>query len=82
VTRVILDMATSAKLDQVAGQVEVCDPSGRTLGYFTPVVDRSLYEGVEIPFSEEELVRGEEETSGRTYTTAEVLAHLKSLEKP
>jgi hypothetical protein len=81
VTRLILDPATAAKLDGTAGSIELCDPSGRTLGYFTPVVDRSLYQGVEIPFSEEELARAEKEVEGKTYTTDEVLAHLRSLER-
>jgi len=80
-TRIILDPATSARLGAVAGRAELCDNAGRTLGYFTPAVDRALYEGVEIPFSEEELARADKEAEGRTYTTAEVLAHLKSLEE-
>jgi hypothetical protein len=79
VTLVILDMATSAKLDQVAGQVEVCDPSGRTLGYFTPVVDRTLYAGVECPVSNEELTRREREEP--TSSTREILDRLKDREQ-
>ncbi len=36
---------------------------------------RSLYEGLEIPFTEEELRQPEQETE--SYTTAEVLAYLE-----
>jgi hypothetical protein len=79
-TRIVLDEATSDKLTQVADGAELCDATGRTLGFFTPLANRALYEGVECPLSEEELQQREKETEGRTYTTAEVLAHLKSLE--
>jgi hypothetical protein len=79
VTRLILDPATAAKLDGTAGHIELCDPSGRTLGYFTPVVDRSLYEGVECPVSHEELSRREREET--TSSTREVLARLEKLER-
>jgi hypothetical protein len=60
-------------------RLEVCDEKGLTLGYVQPVPsrDRSLYEGVEIPVSEEELQRAEQETE--SYTTAEVLAYLEKL---
>ena len=54
---------------------ELCDPSGRILGYFTPAADRDLYATAEIPpIDEEELRRREHEEGG--YTTAEVLDHL------
>ena len=76
-TRIVLDPATSARLKQeAADQIELCDDSGHTLGFFKPLADRSLYEGLEIPFTEEELALAEQET--KTYSTAEVLAHLKS----
>jgi hypothetical protein len=78
-TRIILDPATAAKLREVAQNVDLCDPSGQTLGYFTPAVDRSLYEGVECPLSNEELTRIEREDE--RFTTEEVLAHLKKLEQ-
>jgi hypothetical protein len=78
-TQLILDEATAAKLRQAAGSVELIDPSGRTVGVFTPPVDRALYEGVECPVSNEELARREREEP--RFTTAEVLAHLKSLEQ-
>src|SRR2546425_3495040 len=74
-TRVLLDQTTLSLFYNPSEQVEVCDEAGRTLGYFTPVEDRSLYERVEVPFSEEELDRFEQEPGGRTL--AEILADLE-----
>ena len=79
-SKLILDPETSSKLRSLTGPVELCNDSGRTPGYFTPAEDRSLYEGVEIPFTEEELRRAEQETE--SYTTEEVLEYLKNLETP
>ena len=76
---IIVDAALSSKLDQQFQPVELCDPSGRVLGQFIPKVDLSQYEPLEPQVSEEELDRREQETE--SYTTEEVLAYLKSLEK-
>ncbi len=77
-TRIVLDPGTSARLKQeAADQIELCDDSGHTLGFFKPLADRSLYEGLEIPFTEEELALAEQET--KTYSTAEV---LRTSQKP
>jgi hypothetical protein len=73
-TKVILDH-DSSKLENLADRVEVCDRSGRTLGYFVPAVDRSLYEGLQVPFSDEELDRFEREPGGRSLP--EILADLE-----
>ena len=54
-TRVLLDQTTLSRFYNPSEQVEVCDEAGRTLGHFTPLEDRSLYERVEVPFTEEEL---------------------------
>jgi hypothetical protein len=77
-SKLILDSATATLLQSLTGRVELCDDSGRTLGYFTPREDRSLYEGVVVPFTEEELRQAEQAT--KWYTTEEVLAYLKNLE--
>jgi hypothetical protein len=59
---------------------ELCDSSGRLLGYFTPAANRDLYATAEIPpIDEEELQRREHEQGG--YTTAEVLEHLEKLSR-
>jgi hypothetical protein len=74
-TRVILDEATLSKLLQVQERVELCDATGRTWGYFTPVADRSLYEGLEVPFTEEELRIRDQDSRGRTLP--EILTDLE-----
>jgi len=69
------DSATLDKLRQVNERVEIRDEEGELIGYFTPRVDRSLYESVEIPVSEEELRRRAQKGGGRTL--AEILADLE-----
>jgi hypothetical protein len=73
-TRVILDQATLAKLQQAGEPVAVCDESGHTRGYFSPLGKHSPYEGLQIPFSEEELQRRERQPGGRAL--AEILTDL------
>jgi hypothetical protein len=71
-----LDEATLAKLRSVKDRVEVCDEQGRIVGYFEP----SKYAGVVMPPEpgEEELAAAE---AGPTYSLAEVMDYLKTLEK-
>jgi hypothetical protein len=77
---IIVDAALSSKLGQQFQPVELCDPDGRVLGQFIPKIDLSQYEPLEPQVSEEELDRRQfQETE--SYTTEEVLAYLKSLEK-
>jgi hypothetical protein len=78
-SQIIVDAALSSQLGQQFQPVELCDPSGRVLGQFIPKVDLSQYGPLEPQVSEEELDRREQETE--SYTTEEVLAYLKSLEK-
>ncbi len=75
--KIYLDPPTVTKLDRVDGAVELCDASGRTLGYFHPIADGSEYESAEPPISEEELRARASEVGG--LSTAEVLAYLNSL---
>ena len=74
-TRVILDQAMLAKLHHLQERLELCDESGRTLGIVTPAPGRSLYDTVQVPFTEEELDQVEQDLSGRTL--AEILADLE-----
>jgi hypothetical protein len=78
-TRIILDASVSSKLSNLIEAVEICDPYGRVLGRFIPRIDMSEWEPVSPDVSEEELDRREQ--SEEWYTTEQVLAHLKSLEK-
>jgi len=75
--KIILDPAALAALGKLDHFAELCDPSGRTVGYFTPSASGNLYDDAEIPYDEEELQRREQEPGG--YTTAEVLDYLEKL---
>jgi hypothetical protein len=77
-TQVVVDGALLSKLQELAEPVELCDKAGRVLGRFLPVIDPSQYEGLEPQISKEELQR-RKQSKGKTYTTAEVLAHLEQL---
>jgi hypothetical protein len=74
-TRVVVDDALRTKLCNLTQPLELCDNSGHVLGHFLPdVVD----EGREPQIGAEELQR-RKQNKGKTYTTAEVLAHLEKL---
>jgi hypothetical protein len=78
-TRITVNGELSTKLQELVEEVELCDPSGQVLGRFVPEFDMSQWEPMEPEISEEELQRREQSTEW--YTTEEVLAYLKSLEK-
>jgi hypothetical protein len=79
-TQIILDAATSGKLAELGRSAELCDPSGKVLGRFVPLIDLSEWEPVSPPVSEEELDRREQ--SDQWYTTEQVLERLRNLENP
>ena len=73
--KVVLDQATLAMLRAQRERVEVCDESGQTVGYFNPPADRSRYSTVEVPITEAELRKIEENLTGRPL--ADILADLE-----
>jgi hypothetical protein len=75
-TRLTIDDALGSQLAGQQGCVELCDPSGKTIGFFTPLVPGSQPQRLEPKVSEEELDRREKEE--QTYSTAEVKARLES----
>ena len=77
-TRILLDAALASKLTDLKTPADLCDPSGRVLGRFVPAVDLSEWEPVSDPISDEELER-RLNSNEKSYTTAEVLAHLEKL---
>jgi hypothetical protein len=77
-TQITVDAALASKFQDLAQVAEVCDPSGRVLGRFIPVLDLAEWEPVSPDVSEEELDR-RAKSKERRYTTAEVLAHLEKL---
>ena len=80
-TRVIVDNILRSKLHNLTEPLELCDPSGTVLGHLVPTCDLSDYEPWIPEFTDEEL-RLAEQSDEKRYTTAEMLAHLASLEKP
>jgi hypothetical protein len=60
-SKVVLDPPSLAKLRQAGGRVEVCDESGRTVGIFLSLLDRSLFDETEFSLTREELQRFEYE---------------------
>ena len=75
-TQLILDATVSSRLNALTHSVELCDPSGKVLGRFVPLIDLSQWEPVSPEASEEELDR-REQAGEKRYTTAEVLAYLE-----
>jgi hypothetical protein len=87
--KVTLDASFQTKLANLAGQVELCDESGQTVGYFLSVAEyerlqqleaeyeRFLYAKAQNLFADEELDQAEQESE--EYTTHELLQHLEQL---
>jgi hypothetical protein len=76
--QIMLDASVASKLNEVFLPVELCDPSGRVLGKFVPLIDMSEWEAVTPAAGEAELDRREQANEKR-YTTAEVIAYLEKL---
>jgi hypothetical protein len=76
-TRLVVPDTLRARLEDCTESVRLCDESGHVLGYFLPaeIYDRTLYDGVEPPISDEEFRRRASEPGGRTL--AEILADLQ-----
>lgn len=92
-TRVIVDAALLSRLHNLNEPLELCDESGHVLARVAPVSgiasskmtsgdkdtgDLSEYEPLEPQISEEEILR-RLQSNEKTYSTAEVLAHLGNL---
>jgi hypothetical protein len=74
--RIILDRAVLDKFGDLKAGAELCDDSGRVVGFFTPACDRPSYAGVEAPVSRDELWRRARQAGGRALQ--EILADLES----
>jgi hypothetical protein len=70
---VVEDAAVVAALESIANRSELCDSTGRVLGYFVPgTVDRTIYyKGMKSPYSREELDRRIREETKNSKTLAE-----------
>lgn len=76
--KVVIDSDTISKLGS-GSQLELCDASGRTFGFFVPAGRQkvSLKDWAAMLFTSEELEKARNEPGGRT--TEEVLQRLKGL---
>lgn len=63
--RVTVDNSLRSVLHDFRLPLELCDASGRILGYLTPATDPGDYEGIDSPTSPEELRRRSEARGGR-----------------
>jgi hypothetical protein len=73
-TRLTVDAAFLARLDKLDSIVEVCDESGRTVGYFHSVL-ASNAGAARSPFSDEEIQRRRQQRTGRALS--EIMADLE-----
>jgi hypothetical protein len=68
-TKVVVDAATRARLNNLSDLLEVCDESGRVLGYFHPVPAPFPTEAyVQSPVPEEEIECRRRQRTGRALT--------------
>ena len=63
--KIVVDEELRKKLHNLTESLELCDEQGHVLGYVTPAVDKSLYDQVQSPLSEEELQERMKEEGGR-----------------
>lgn len=66
-TKITVNAETRTKLDGLEEVVEICDASGRTLGYFHPVPEPVDYKALiaQSPVSDEELEELRKQRTGR-----------------
>ena len=75
-TKVFVDAATQSRLNNLGELLEVCDESGKVLGYFHPLVESATSPpAIQSPFSKEELERRRRQRTGRPLS--EILARLQ-----
>jgi hypothetical protein len=65
--QITVDATTGLQFRNADEPVQIRDPAGQVLGYFTPLVDKSLYAIVEPPSSAEELLQRASDGGGRTW---------------
>ena len=75
--KITLDSTTRAKLNNLAQTLEIYDEQGKVLGYYSPVFkqDKAIYEGVDIPISEDDVQQLLRQPPGRPL--ADILADLE-----
>jgi hypothetical protein len=78
-SKITVDQTLLSKLNGLKAQIQLCDASGKTLGFFIPFeeYEKLVYEWVKLRHPADELERIAQEPGERT--TAEVLARLNQL---
>lgn|GEM_PF-6067821 len=79
-TDVPVDDKTLAALVAQKRLVAVTDASGRLVGYFAPALSREEMAQRHLGLPTPDALREQRDRPERTYTTAEVKAHLAALE--
>lgn len=74
-TKLTVDSQTRAKLNNLEELIELCDESGRTLGYFHPTRSPNGGSANSSPFSDEEIEQRRKQPPGRPL--AEIVKELK-----
>ena len=66
--KIVIDKDLRTRLDNLDTELELCDESGHTLGYFVPTSETnpSLYESARCEFTEEEIESARKESGGLT----------------
>ncbi len=74
--KIVVDPPLRSRLDNLDSRLELCDQSGRVLGYFVPASEqrRLLYAWAQAEFTDEEIKCARQEPGGMTI--AELLADL------
>ena len=73
--RLCIDAAFEAQLAQADGPLELCDQSGRTIGFFQPTPPPGTLKELS-PFSDEEIEERSKQSSGRPLS--EILSDLEN----
>ena len=77
---IIVDEQMRAKLVKSNAPALLCTADGTVLGYFTPPAPLEKFK-LQPQISEEEMARRMADTASPTYTTEEVMRHLKGMTK-
>jgi hypothetical protein len=77
--KIVLDTDIAGQLSQVHAHVQLCDPTGNTLGYFVPAAehDREAYEQAKLLWTDEEVEELSKQEGG--ISTDELLRRLSKL---
>ena len=75
-TKITADAGLLARLDNLNDLVELCDASGRTLGYFHPIISSKKSGSTVSPISDEEIERCRQQRTGRALS--DIFADLES----